>query len=83
MAKQCAVCGKQPVTGHSISHSARKTARRFLPNLQRVRVMVEGAPRRLTVCTSCLRSGRVRRPHYEIREKGIKGSGSLPSPSIS
>lgn len=61
MARQCEVCGKQPMTGHSVSHSAVKTKRRFLPNLQKVRVVVEGAPRRMTVCTTCLKSGRVRR----------------------
>ncbi|MGH2426327.1 MAG: 50S ribosomal protein L28, partial [bacterium] len=36
----CAICGKTPVTGHSISHSAMKTKRRFLPNLQKIRVLV-------------------------------------------
>lgn len=61
MARQCEICGKRPVTGHSVSHSAVKTKRRFLPNLQRIRVQVGGAPRRMTVCTSCLKSGRVTR----------------------
>jgi len=61
MARQCAVCGKRAAVGHSISHSGVRTKRRFLPNLQRVRVVVEGTPRRLPVCTTCLRSGRVRR----------------------
>lgn len=62
MARQCAICGKHPATGHTISHSAVRSTRRFLPNLQRVRVLVEGAPRRLYVCTSCLQAGRVQRP---------------------
>lgn len=35
------------------------TKRRFEPNLQRVRVLIEGAPRRAYVCTRCLRSGKV------------------------
>jgi large subunit ribosomal protein L28 len=35
------------------------TNRRFDPNLQRVRVMVDGVPRRAYVCTRCLKSGRV------------------------
>lgn len=61
MARQCEICGKRPGTGHSVSHSAVKTKRRFLPNLQRVRVAVSGVPRRMTVCTSCLKSGRVAR----------------------
>ncbi len=61
MARRCEVCGKEPGYGNSVSHSHVKTRRRFLPNLQRVRVVVEGVPRRLTVCTTCLRSGRVHR----------------------
>jgi len=72
MARVCAICGKRPSTGHSVSHSAVKTRRRFLPNLQRVRVLVNGAPRRLTVCTTCLSSGRVQRPRW--RERGIAGT---------
>lgn len=59
MARTCEVCGKRPRTGHSVSHSAVRTKRRFLPNLQRVRVAVAGVPRRMTVCTNCLKSGRV------------------------
>jgi large subunit ribosomal protein L28 len=61
MARQCAICGKRPGVGHSVSHSAVKTKRRFMPNLQKVRVLVDRAPRRLTVCTNCLKSGRVTR----------------------
>lgn len=61
MARQCVVCGKGPAVGHSVSHSAIKTKRRFLPNLQRVRILVDGTPRRTAVCTTCLRSGRVKR----------------------
>ncbi len=61
MARQCEICGKRPAVGHSVSHSAVKTRRRFLPNLQRVRVLVGGAPHRMSVCTTCLKSGRVRR----------------------
>ncbi len=62
MARQCAICGKRPAFGHSVSHSEHRTRRVFAPNLQRVRVLVDGAPRRLRVCTTCLASGRVRRP---------------------
>jgi large subunit ribosomal protein L28 len=67
MARQCAICGKRPGFGHAVSHSAVKTKRRFLPNLQRVRVLVDGAPRRLSVCTNCLQAGRVQRPRWRSR----------------
>ncbi len=61
MAKECAVCGKMPQTGNLVSHSNIKTKRRWLPNLQKVRIMVDGAPKRVNVCTKCLKAGKVQR----------------------
>ncbi|OPZ51107.1 MAG: 50S ribosomal protein L28 [Firmicutes bacterium ADurb.BinA052] len=61
MPKMCAVCGKSPSAGNNVSHSELKTRRRWYPNLQKVRAMVDGSPRRITVCTRCLRSGKVTR----------------------
>ena len=58
MAK-CAVCGKGPRVGNSVSHANNKTKRRFLPNLQRVRVKQGGTVSRKYVCTTCLKSGKV------------------------
>jgi large subunit ribosomal protein L28 len=55
----CAVCGKGPSFGHNRSHSMVATKRRFEPNLQRVRILVNGAARRVRVCTRCLKSGKV------------------------
>ena len=45
--KVCAICGKKPAFGNHRSHSMVATKRRFDPNLQRVRVLVErlAAPR--------------------------------------
>ncbi len=60
MAK-CAVCGKGTVTGNQISHSHIKTKRTWAPNLQKVKVLVNGSTKRLLVCTRCLRSGKVQR----------------------
>ena len=59
MAKVCDICGKRPVSGNNISHAHNKTRRRWLPNLQEVRANVNGHTKRLTVCTSCLKSNRV------------------------
>jgi large subunit ribosomal protein L28 len=59
MARVCAVCGKKPGFGNNRSHSMVATRRRFNPNLQQVRILVEGAPTRAYVCTRCLRSGKV------------------------
>lgn len=60
VAAVCEVCGKSPGFGMKVSHSHRRTPRRFDPNVQRRRVMVDGVPRRLYVCTSCLKAGKVR-----------------------
>jgi large subunit ribosomal protein L28 len=59
MAAVCEVCGKHPSWGMSVSHSHRRTKRRWNPNIQRVRALVNGSPRRLHVCTSCIRAGKV------------------------
>src|SRR6478735_4205520 len=59
MAKRCEVCNKGPVVGRNISHAHNVTARRFEPNLQRVRAMVNGGIQRLRVCTRCIRSNKV------------------------
>jgi len=59
VSKVCSVCGKGPGFGQSRSHSMVATKRRFNPNLQRVRILVAGAPRRAYVCTRCLKAGKV------------------------
>lgn len=62
MAKQCAICGKKTTIGRQVSHSHNVTARSWKPNLQRVRALVDGSVKRLLVCTSCLRSGKITKP---------------------
>ncbi len=59
MSKVCAICGKKPSMGNSRSHSNVASKRRFDPNLQHVRILIDGQPRNAYVCTRCLRSGRV------------------------
>ena len=59
MAKVCEICGKKPISGNNVSHSHHKTRRRWLPNLQRVRAMIDGTKKRIKVCTNCLKSGKV------------------------
>jgi large subunit ribosomal protein L28 len=67
MAAVCDICGKKPSFGMNISHSHRRTKRRWDPNVQRVRAMVNGTPKRIHACTSCIRSGRVvKRPARDI-----------------
>ena len=59
MAQKCEICGKRPLKGNQISHAHNVTKRRWMPNLQRVRVLVNGTPKKMNVCVQCLRSGRV------------------------
>ena len=59
MGKFCEVCEKGTMSGHKVSHSNRKSNRVWAPNVQRVRVLLNGSPRRLNVCTRCLRNGNV------------------------
>jgi large subunit ribosomal protein L28 len=61
MAKRCDVCGKGPASGNNVSHSMRKTRRRWLPNLQSVRIRERGTVKTARVCTVCLKSKRVTR----------------------
>ena len=59
MSKVCHSCGKGPAFGQSRSHSMVATKRRFNPNLQKVRAIVNGSPQRVYVCTRCLKAGKV------------------------
>ncbi len=59
MAQVCDICGKGPRFGNNISHAHNVTRRRWNPNLQIVRAMVNGAPQRLRVCATCIKSGKV------------------------
>ena len=59
MAAVCDVCGKKPNFGMRVSHSHRRNKRRWNPNIQRVRAVVKGAPKRVNACTSCIKAGKV------------------------
>jgi large subunit ribosomal protein L28 len=61
MSKVCAICGKSPSFGNNRSHSMVATRRRFNPNLQRVRILLDGVARRTYVCTRCLKAGKVQK----------------------
>ena len=61
MSRVCALCGKKPSTGNSRSHSMVATKRRFNPNLQRIRVLLDGRAVRAYVCTRCLKAGKVQK----------------------
>lgn len=67
MAK-CGVCGKGPRTGNSVSHANNRTKRRWLPNLQKIHVIVAGHPQTMQVCTQCLRSNMVQKSVSGIKK---------------
>lgn len=57
MAMRCEKCGKGPSVGHTISHSNRKTLRRYLPNLVKKRFTTPvGTVVYVKLCTACLRT---------------------------
>lgn len=59
MSTICQVCGKTPGNGNRVSHANNKTKRRWMPNLQTVRIRkVGGNHRKTRVCTQCIRSGK-------------------------
>ena len=45
----------------AVCDSHRRSPKRWNPNVQRVRALVNGTPKRLHVCTSCLKAGKVKR----------------------
>ncbi len=61
MSYRCRICEKGPSAGKTVSHSHRATNRRFLPNLQKIRANLSGTVRRIYVCTTCIKSGKVQK----------------------
>ncbi|NLG34714.1 MAG: 50S ribosomal protein L28 [Lentisphaerae bacterium] len=72
MASKCEICGKGASVGSRIIrhglekkkggiglHTTAVTKRTFKPNLQKMRAKVGGGVKTLTVCTSCLKAGKV------------------------
>jgi large subunit ribosomal protein L28 len=58
MRRRCEICGKKPSFGHNVSHSNRKTPRRWLPNIQKTSVVINGVARSIHACTRCIRTAR-------------------------
>ncbi len=61
MAKICVVCNKSKTTGFQISHSNVKTKRKWRPNIQKIKIMLNGSPRRANVCSRCIKAGKIKR----------------------
>ena len=55
------ICSKDVSFGIKVSHSHKRSNRTWKPNVKRVKTIVNGTPKRVHVCTRCLRSGKVTR----------------------
>ena len=74
MARVCQVCGKRPQTGMNVSHAHNRTKRRWLPNLQRVRVLQDdGTVKRMRVCTQCIKGRRVKKAPAKREQEVVLG----------
>lgn len=62
MAAVCEICGKGRNVANNVSHSHIRNKTVQKANLRKVRALVDGVPKRIRVCTRCLRSGKVKRP---------------------
>lgn len=59
MSRQCEMCGKKPLKSASLTFSHKQNVKRQAPNLQSVRVNMNGTVKTMKVCTSCLKSGKL------------------------
>ncbi|MCK5212568.1 MAG: 50S ribosomal protein L28 [Dehalococcoidia bacterium] len=53
---KCEICGKGPIFGNKVSHSKRHTRRRWLPNVHRTNLVIDGMEFSVKICTRCLRT---------------------------
>ena len=65
MAKRCDVCGKGPMTGYNYSFLLvafqSQNKRRWMPNLQSVKAVINKSIKRIKACTSCIKAGKIHR----------------------
>lgn len=74
MLKVCAICKKDSLTGKVVTRKgmakskggtgskiSRWTKRQFLPNLQKIRILIDGHPKKVYVCTKCIKKGRLQK----------------------
>ena len=75
MPRECQYCGKKTAVGNNVTRRGLakakggvgrrvtgRTKRKFEPNLQKVRAVVDGSVKRVRICTRCLKSGKVQKP---------------------
>jgi len=62
MGKVCEICGKQVSSGNKVSHSNKKTRRTWKPNIQTMLAEIKGERKRINLCTSCMKTGKIKKP---------------------
>ena len=72
MSKVCEVCGRGPKASFSVSHAHNRNKRRWEINLQHIRVLVNGSPKQIKVCTRCIQAGKIEKPKFVLKERKIK-----------
>jgi large subunit ribosomal protein L28 len=79
MARFCDLTGKGPMSGHYVSHSNRKTKRKFLPNIKKKRFFVPELNEwiELKVCTSAIRTINKKGIYTYLKELNAKGEIKL------
>jgi large subunit ribosomal protein L28 len=55
-AGRCDICERKPMYGNNVPHSQHRTRRRFVLNVQRRRLEINGTLRNVNICTRCLRT---------------------------
>ncbi len=61
MSKKCEICGKTPIKAAKLTFSHKQIVKTQEPNLQKVKAVVNGSTKRINVCTSCIRAGKVQK----------------------
>jgi len=61
MSAKCVICRKEKASGFKVSHSHIRTKRSWKPNIQKIRILINGTPQQIKICTRCLKAGRVKR----------------------
>jgi large subunit ribosomal protein L28 len=63
----CDYCGKKPWFGKQVSHSHRRSSKRWDPNIQKLKALKDGRVQRVNIGTSCLKAGKMTRPPVSTR----------------
>lgn len=67
MSRRCELCGKGRQVWMQVSHSHRRSKKVCRANIQKVRALISGRVQRIRVCTTCIKSGKVVKPHTQVK----------------